>query len=126
MTSKNTQNDSFSHQDWTQVVLKKSIPAQKKSVTPQSQEAIRANKIDNGEITIPTSSLVLQKQIQQARTAKGMTQNDLNVRCNFPKNTVQQYENGNAVVNMAHVSKMSKILGVKLIAPKPKKIKSDE
>lgn len=125
MSSKNN-NNNFAHQDWTPVVLKKSTPVQKKSITPQSEQAIRANKIDNGEITLPTSTIELRKQIQQARTAKGLTQDKLNVLCNFPKNTVQQYENGSAVVNMGHISKISKILGVKLVAPKPKKVKNDD
>jgi len=126
MTSKNTKNSDFVHQDWEPVVLKKTATQNKTSKFQPSEQSIRDKKIENNEIMLQTSSITLRKQIQQARAAKALTQDQLNVQCNFPKGTIQRYENGSAIVNNAHVNKMSRILNVKLSAPKPIKIKNDD
>jgi putative transcription factor len=126
MTSKNTQNNNFAHQDWEPVVLQKTAVQNKTPKYQPSEQAIRDKKIENNEIMLQTSSVTLRKQIQQARMAKALTQDQLNSQCNFPKGTVQRYENGSAIVNNAHISKMSRTLNVKLSAPKPIKIKNDD
>jgi ribosome-binding protein aMBF1 (putative translation factor) len=126
MTSKNTQNSNYAHQDWDPVVLKKTTIQTKTPKFQPSEQAIRDKKIENNEIMLQTSTITLRKQIQQARTAKALTQDQLNAQCNFPKGTVQRYENGSAIVNNAHINKMSRILNVKLSAPKPIKIKNDD
>lgn len=81
----------------------------------QSSAEINARKLEENEIGHhPTPSHSLAIQIQQARTAKKMTQDQLNTACNFPKGTVSLYENGKAIVNNTQLQTMSKQLGVTL------------
>lgn len=84
-------------------------------------------KVENEEISLPYSTADLGRAIQTARTAKNMKQSDLDKACNFPANTVRNYENGTAIVNQAQITKMERALGsgTKLPRPKPKKIVTD-
>ena len=63
----------------------------------------------------------LGKSIEQARTAKKMTQLDLARALVVQPPIIKQYENGTAIPNNAFIAKIEKILGVKL--PRVKKIK---
>jgi len=63
----------------------------------------------------------LGKFIEQARTAKKMTQLDLARALVVQPPIIKQYENGTAIPNNAFIAKIEKTLGVKL--PRVKKIK---
>ena len=91
----------------------------------QASSAVNARKLENEEIALPYSTVELGKQIQTARTTKGMKQEDLDKACNFPKNTTRDYENSKCVVKQDQITKMERALGVKLSRPKPKKIEKE-
>ena len=59
--------------------------------------------------------------IQQARMAKKMTQKDLATKINEKPQIVGEYENGKAIPNGQIISKMERVLGVKLPRPGKKK-----
>ncbi len=118
-------------QDWTPVTIgkPKSVEQQLKAGTlvkdikekqgaaknTQTVSDINARKLEQEEIghhKVPSHSL--QIQIQQARTAKKLTQDQLNTLCCFPKGTVASYENGKAIINSQQLQTMSKHLGVTL------------
>ena len=124
-------NNGFKHQDWKPVVFKKSIkqlqkenPAKykkettvKKNYKPNSgssQPLKKYTEDDPESLHIEKVSKNLRIQIQQARTAKKMTQKDLANKLCVPVTTIQNYENGKAIPNGAFISKIGRILGVKL------------
>lgn len=81
----------------------------------EESDELKHNKVDKN----------LSKAIQQARMAKKMTQKDLATKCNEKPQVIGEYENGKAIPNGQIISKMERILGVKL--PRPgKKIKTKE
>jgi putative transcription factor len=61
-----------------------------------------------------TVSSELKKQIQSARLAKKMTQAQLAQAINEKPQIINEYESGKAIPNPQILSKMSRILGVKL------------
>ena len=63
----------------------------------------------------------LGKLIEQARTAKKMTQQDLAKILVVQSHIIKQYENGTAIPNNAFIAKIEKTLCVKL--PRVKKLK---
>lgn len=119
-------------QDWDTVVFNK------KKTTEQARRdgethAVRrmkgdrpssnfANDFDPETAATPTiSNLSLSSAMQKARSAKGLTQAQLNQECNLPKNTIRDYESGKAVYNAAQVNRIARHLGVTL--PRPRKTK---
>jgi ribosome-binding protein aMBF1 (putative translation factor) len=48
------------------------------------------------------------------RISKNLTQEELNTKCNFPKNTIKDYENCIAIVNTQQLNKLNNILDVVL------------
>ena len=54
------------------------------------------------------------QRIQQARSAKGMSQKDLAQRINEKQQLVSDYESGRAIPNQQTLIMMEKVLGVKL------------
>jgi ribosome-binding protein aMBF1 (putative translation factor) len=68
---------------------------------------------------VPTAGQDLATAIQKARIEKSWSQVELNQKCNFPANTVRDYENRLAVLNTQQLNTMNRILGVKL--PRPSK-----
>lgn len=73
-------------------------------------------KLENDTETFAheTVSSSLKKQIQSARLAKKMTQADLAKAINEKPQVINEYENGKAIPNPQVLSKMSRVLGVKL------------
>ena len=61
-----------------------------------------------------TVSSSLKKQIQSARLAKKMTQAQLAQAINEKPQIINEYESGKAIPNPQILSKMSRVLGVKL------------
>lgn len=71
--------------------------------------------------TIARVDKSLSKAIQQARTAKKMTQKELATAINEKPQVVAEYESGKAVPNPQIISKLERKLGTKL--PRPGKSK---
>ena len=88
----------------------------------QSSDVADFRKIENETISLPHSTVDLGQAIQSGRTAKKMSQSDLDKKCNFPANTVKNYESGKAIVKPSDITKMEHELGVKLPRPKAKKL----
>jgi putative transcription factor len=126
-------------QDWEPVILRKPKSAEelkKDGLKNGTMEIVRkqtstnkktnqvapkmANDFDPEHISAPKhSTLDLACAIRNARVAKEMKQADLDRVCNFPPNTVQQYENGTAIINSQQLIKLDRALGLTL--PRPKK-----
>ena len=129
-------------QDWTPVVLKKpntQTQAEKKrsgqisSVRthdkPNSNNSSTSNskKLEQNEIPfLATISHDFKIQLQQARTAKKMTQKELATAVNAQQSLIQNYENGTAVPDGAFIAKINKALGTNLKNPKKKVKKTTE
>lgn len=122
----------MSHQDWSTVVVKRTDTSKipKESVkkftagtNKQSAPTTNFKKLEESDsMTKPqTSTREMANIIQRARIDKKMTQDELNIACNFPKGTIAAYEKCTAIVNPSQTSKMSRILGVAIKnPPKPK------
>jgi putative transcription factor len=107
------------HQDWEPVVWRK------ESKHDTSTRNINHNKpgtktflaLDSDDPTAPKRiGHTLRITIQSARQAKKMTQKELAIKINVPQGTITDYENGKVIPNSQILSKMSRILGVKLPA----------
>jgi len=66
------------------------------------------------ELRHETVSLDLTKVIQQARQAKGWSQKEFATKINEKPQVVNEYESGKAIPNNQILTKMERILGVKL------------
>ncbi|KAF0456447.1 ylMBF1 [Gigaspora margarita] len=62
----------------------------------------------------PKLSLSVGKAIQQARQAKGLTQKDLGQKINEKANIINDYEMSRTIPNQQVLSKLERVLGVKL------------
>ena len=115
------------HQDWKPVIFRKSKSQLQKegrvkkdkvlsTKRPNSNSSTSANlrKLDGDDVE-PTKYVPKDtaKLIQQARTAKKMTQQDLAHRLNVKKNVINDLESGKMVLNIGFVNKVKRILGVK-------------
>ena len=77
------------------------------------------NSDETSHVKVPTD---LKLAIQKARTAKGMSQKDLDQRCVFAAGTVNKYEAGKIVPNNQQIAKMGSVLATQLPrVPKPGK-----
>eukprot|EP00585_Thalassiosira_rotula_P013568 CAMPEP_0196131676 /NCGR_PEP_ID=MMETSP0910-20130528/1578_1 /TAXON_ID=49265 /ORGANISM="Thalassiosira rotula, Strain GSO102" /LENGTH=168 /DNA_ID=CAMNT_0041391163 /DNA_START=179 /DNA_END=685 /DNA_ORIENTATION=- len=96
------------------------------NASAHSGAGVNARKIEESDdLKINKVDKNLSKAIQQARMAKKMTQKELATKINEKPQVVGEYENGKAVPNGQIISRMERILGVKL--PRPgKKPKSKE
>lgn len=123
----------MSHQDWNTVDIGKSssfgggkvIKTENKAMTsikinPNSSKNIKLEE-ETETFKIQKSGQELGKALMKARMAKGKSQkilaNDIKERVQV----IQQYESGKAIPNPQIITKLERLLGVKL--PRPKKIK---
>lgn len=83
-----------------------------------AKSSVNARKIEESdELKHSKVDKNLSKAIQQARMAKKMTQKDLATKINEKPQVVGEYESGKAIPNGQIISKMERILGVKLPRP---------
>ena len=68
----------------------------------------------------------LRSAIQQARTAKGLTQKELATQLNVKTTMISDYEAGRAIPNPQFIVKLERKLGVKLPRSKKKKVATAE
>lgn len=108
---------SFSHQDLKTVVIKRKTKTNR-NYTGNGKK--QHNEFDPDRPSkVKVSNRTLANAIQKARTEKKMSQTDVDNACNFPKNTVRNYENCKAVINPNQLNKLNRLFGVKL--PRPRK-----
>lgn len=118
----------FKHQDWEVVVVRKKNPStvnkSKKTVlkkkNPNSNKMSNDSKVkDDDEIKkIKKIGKEIGIKIQQARAAKKLKQKDLANRLSVQSSLIQKYETGEAPYNGRMLSRIEKILGVKLTGKK--------
>ncbi len=108
-------------QDWNPVVVRSTA---KKPVIggaggsrgghAATAEAIRLRRLEEEDIPVPTKHLSSESRIEmiRARTAKGMTQVQLNTACAFPLNTIRDIENGKLCPTPAQMNSIKRVLGV--------------
>lgn len=117
------------HQDWNPVFFQKSRSQLKKEGKIKStkvvglkkansnnikNDSINKNKLDGDEIVkikyVPKNVC---KEIQQARCANKLTQQDLANKLSIKKNIINDLESGKMPYNKAFVNKVKRILGIK-------------
>lgn len=109
-------------QDWTPVVVRSHGGGAKKSATPgrvtrtapPTAEAIRLRRLEEDDIPKPTKHLSSESRAEmiRVRTAKGMTQVQLNTACAFPLHTIRDIENGKLCPSPAQMNVLTRVLGV--------------
>lgn len=113
-------------QDWNHVILRG--PSSLNKVKEREDAILRTSmkshadalrsKLDNatdvGEVPLPSVKPEIKKLMQQARNAKGMTQQQLAEKLNVTKNVINDYESGKVIPNPTFLAKIGRILGVKL------------
>lgn len=134
---------SYDHQDWKQVVLRRTdnnmrvqssrskIPRHQMNKTISGHgimgtTAMNAKNIDNETETFKLKKvpLVISRAIQQCRVNAGMTQKQLAQNLNVKPTTIQCYENGKAVPNGRVIQRIEKCLGLEYGAISGKKRKN--
>jgi len=83
-----------------------------------SASGINAKKIENEEVPLLKSPIEMGRDIASARMKLNLKQDELDLKCGFPKNTTKTYENGTAIINPTQLSKYNAVLGLKLKKPK--------
>lgn len=114
------------HQDWKPVIFRKSKSQLQKegkikkekvlnTKRPNSKQCdVNFKKLDGDDVP-PTKYVPkdIAKQIQQARTAKKMTQQDLANRLNVKKTIINDLESGKMILNKGFVNRVKRVLGIK-------------
>lgn len=117
-------------QDWKQVKVYKKSDAPKKQPNPIVNNNVETHKRFNSGLNvakieqqadsedvalkIPQVELSIALKIQQARTNKKWTQKELATKINEKANVINDYESGRAIPNQQIISKLERVLGVRL------------
>lgn len=109
-------------QDWTPVVVRSSAkkPAgaggSSRGGHAASAEAARLRRLEEEDIPVPTKHLSSESRTEmiRARTAKEMSQVQLNTACAFPIHTIRDIENGKLCPTPAQMNSIKRVLGVVL------------
>lgn len=106
------------HQDWKQIILKKSSAQNKSHVLDRStQEYSKAKKMDDETENVKHEQvgLSLGKKIQNARMAVGFkSQKDLAQAINVKSDVIMAYESGKAIPDNIIMQKLRRVLKTKL------------
>jgi ribosome-binding protein aMBF1 (putative translation factor) len=105
------------NQDWSSITIRNPL-----SRTDTKQQSIRVpeaahsmKKIEQAEIgKFKVLSIKSRSELAQARSAKGMTQKQLDQKCQFPPNTCNSWEAGKACPTGPQINILHRILGIKL------------
>lgn len=114
------------HQDWKPVIFKKSRQQLQKEGKIKKEKVLNTKRPNSNNVSANLKKLdgddveptkyvpkEIAKTIQQARTAKKMTQQDLANRLNVKKNIINDLESGKMVLNKGFVNRVKRVLGVK-------------
>lgn len=112
------------HQDWKPVILRKNntkhvkkketVLSNKKSNSNMLNNNLNLKKLDVDDVKPPEHvSKSIGKEIQQARCAIKMTQQDLANKLCVKKNIINDLESGKMLNNKVFIRKVKNILGIK-------------
>lgn len=105
------------YQDWKPVILKKKkkINQVHKAMSQRQPNNSKFKQLD-GDDPVPPREIDhnIKIRIQQARVKKKLTQKQLAQKLNMTVNIINEYESGKAIPNRQVLSKMGRVLGVKL------------
>ena len=113
------------HQDWEKYIIHcnpskkenkgKEKEKERKPETNHFLKDIKLNKkIEEGDLKHQKINKELSKKIQQARLSKGYTQKDLANKLSVQASIINDIECGKAIYNGQQISKIKRILGIKL------------
>lgn len=109
-------------QDWTPIVVRST--AKKPAVAMGgaggasrggiTETAARIRRLEEEDIPKPTKHLSPESRTEmiRARTAKGMTQDQLNKACSFPNGTINKIENGKYCPTAVQMNDIKRVLGI--------------
>lgn len=116
----------MNHQDWKQIILsknksqlkkeekKETVLANKKCNSNKSHGDININKLESDDVKAPGHiPISISKEIQQARCAMKMTQQDLANKLCVKKNLINELESGKMFNNKSFIRKVKNILKIK-------------
>lgn len=103
----------MSHQDWTPVILKKTIvkPTVAVNAEPKKSIAPVQEALDMDEKKVEFFTPAMGKRIATLRNEKGWTQEQLAQRLNLPKKTINDVEAGKEKYSGPLVAKFKRVLG---------------
>lgn len=108
-------------QDWTPVVVRSTAKkpaavggaggASRGGIT---EAAARIRRLEEEDIPKPTKHLSPESRTEmiRARTAKTMTQDQLNTACSFPHGTINKIENGKYCPTPVQMNAIKRVLGI--------------
>jgi ribosome-binding protein aMBF1 (putative translation factor) len=112
------------HQDWEQYIIHCNSDKKEKKEKKEKEKKTGPNhflkdikldkKIEEGDLKHQKINKELSKQIQQARLSKGYTQKDLANKLSLQASIINDIECGRAIYNGQQISKIKRILGIKL------------
>ena len=113
------------HQDWNAVTFNNSEYKQKLLANKERSNSV-SRKQFNSETTKLEAPKNLGQLIAQARTAKGVNQENLAKQSGIAKQVLNKWETNKETPNNSEIAKLEKILGVKLPRCKKTKISEDD
>jgi len=106
-------NEQIAEQAKEKEVLNQTIAQREEKIKQQRAEIVDL-KNETEELKHASVSKDLRLAITQARNAKGLTQKQLATQLNMQPQVINEYESGKAIPNQQILSKLERILGVKL------------
>jgi ribosome-binding protein aMBF1 (putative translation factor) len=107
-------------QDWTPVIVRSTVKKPSGGSSggrgghAATTESIRLRRLEEEDIPKPTKRLSPESRTEmiRARTAKGMSQDQLNTACSFPHGTINKIENSKYCPTPAQMNDIKRILGI--------------
>jgi len=102
----------MSEQDWTPVVLHKVKPKTQITERHTNPDAQKLRKLENDEIHVKPKMFSHESKqfIIKYRIDNKLSQSDLDARCSFPKNTIQQLEANKRAPTTKELQTLNRIL----------------
>lgn len=99
-------------QDWTPVVVKKPVHKTQIMAKNTNPDYILHKKLENDEIHVKPKmfSHESKQAIIAYRIQNKLSQSDMDARCNFPKNTIQQLESNKRAPTTKELQTLNKVL----------------
>tara|TARA_Y100000817_G_scaffold276464_1_gene237945 strand:+ start:122 stop:478 length:357 start_codon:yes stop_codon:yes gene_type:complete len=118
MEKKHNFENTFDHQDWKQVIVRKKKTKGELNTNPKPSQASQKaksieKKADEGNLKHKHITKELRLQIQQARNSKGLTQKQLANNCQLTQQIINDIESGKAIYNHQHINKIKRHLKIK-------------
>jgi ribosome-binding protein aMBF1 (putative translation factor) len=117
-------SDTLNNPDFNVVILGKGAQLAAAAARPRhappvlTSTGIDPRKLDEETAKLPTASHDFKVALQQARSSKGLSQDQLNEKLSLPKGTIRDYESGKTILNSQILNKINRILGSSLKVPK--------